>query len=142
MDGEEAKRTKGERRRARCSSSKAPGRISEGGGERKEPNSARTGNIESLKMGTESRGNHSLCSGLELQHPIMSKLWDLGGQIKRRKRRKKEPYIISLTVLTYSRNPTQPSPVWKINIPSTCKKPDYWAILNICYIFCSGIKGF
>ena len=34
-------------------------------GERKEPNSARTVNIEFLKIGTESRGNHSLCSGLE-----------------------------------------------------------------------------
>ena len=31
---------------------------------------------------TESRGNHSLCSGMELHHPIMSKLWDLGGQTK------------------------------------------------------------
>ena len=67
--------------------SKAPGRISEGG-ERKEPKSSLTGNIESLKIGTESRGDHSLCSGLELHHPIMSKLWNLGGQTKRR--RKKE----------------------------------------------------
>ena len=53
-----------------------------------EPNPARTGNIESLKIGTESRGNHSLCSGLELHHPIMSKLWNLGGRTKRKKERK------------------------------------------------------
>ena len=31
----------------------------------KEPKSYLKGNIESLKIGTESRGNHSLCSGLE-----------------------------------------------------------------------------
>ena len=54
------------------------------GGKRKEPKSARTGNIESLKIGTESRGNYSLCSGLELHHPIMSKLWNLGGRTKRK----------------------------------------------------------
>ena len=62
---------------------KAPGRISEGG-KRKEPKSSRTGNIESLKIGTESRGIHNLCSGMELHQPIMSKLWDLGGQTKRK----------------------------------------------------------
>ena len=63
---------------------KAPGRISEGG-KRKEPKSSWTGNIESLKIGTESRGIHSLCSGMELHHPIISKLWDLGGRTKRKK---------------------------------------------------------
>ena len=66
---------------------KAPGRISEGG-ESKEPKAYLTGNIESLKIGTESRGNHSLCSGLEPHHPIMSKLWNLGGQNQRKKERK------------------------------------------------------
>ena len=40
-----------------------------------------------LKEGTESRGIHSLCSGMELHHPIMSKLWDLGGQTKIKKER-------------------------------------------------------
>ena len=35
------------------------------GGERKEPQSSLKGNIETLKIGTESRGNHSLFSGLE-----------------------------------------------------------------------------
>ena len=57
------------------------------GGGRKEPKSSRTGNMESLKIGTESRGNHSLCSGLELHHPIISKLWNLGGRTKRKKNR-------------------------------------------------------
>ena len=66
---------------------KEPGQISEGK-KRKEPKSSRTGNIESLKIGTESRGNHSLCSGLEPHHPIMSKLWNLGGQNQRKKERK------------------------------------------------------
>ena len=55
------------------------------GGKRKEPKSSRKGNIETLKIGTESRGNLSLCSGMELHHPIMSKLWDLGVQTKRKK---------------------------------------------------------
>ena len=61
------------------------------GGKGKNQKSSRTGNIESLKIGTESRGTHSLCSGLELHHPIMSKLWNLGGHTKRKKR-KKERY--------------------------------------------------
>ena len=35
--------------------------------------------------GPESRCNLSLCSVMELHHPIMSKLWDLGGRTKRKK---------------------------------------------------------
>ena len=37
-----------------------------------------------LKIGPESRGILSLCSGMEIHHPIMSKLWDLGGRTKRK----------------------------------------------------------
>ena len=66
---------------------KAPERISEGGGKGRNQRSSRTGNIETLKIGPESRGIHSLCSGMELHHPIMSKLWDLGGRTKREKKR-------------------------------------------------------
>ena len=63
---------------------KAPGRISEGGKGRNQ-RSSRTGNIETFKkIGPESRGILSLCSGMELHHPIMSKLWDLGGRTKRK----------------------------------------------------------
>ena len=40
-----------------------------------------------LKIGPESRGILSLCSGMELHHPIMSKLWDLGGRTKRKERK-------------------------------------------------------
>ena len=40
-----------------------------------------------LKIGPESRGSLSRCSGMELHHPIMSKLWNLGGQTKRKKER-------------------------------------------------------
>ena len=36
--------------------------------------------IENLNIGTESRGIHSLCLGLELHHPIMSKIWNLCGR--------------------------------------------------------------
>ena len=43
-----------------------------------------------LKIGTESRDNHSLCSGLELHHPIVSKLWNLGGQTKRKRKMKEK----------------------------------------------------
>ena len=35
------------------------------GGERKEPKIISVGENRNLKIGTESRGNHSLCSGLE-----------------------------------------------------------------------------
>ena len=34
----------------------------------------------------ESRGSHIRCSGLEPHHPIMSKLWNLGGQNQRKKK--------------------------------------------------------
>ena len=57
--------TKGERRRERCSEEQGSRTNLGGGGKRKEPESSRKGNIETLKTGTESRGNHSLCSGLE-----------------------------------------------------------------------------
>ena len=40
-----------------------------------------------LKRGTESRGILSLFSGMELNHPIMSKLCDLGGWTKRKKKK-------------------------------------------------------
>ena len=45
-----------------------------------------------LKIGPESRCSLSRCSGMELHHPIMSKLWDIGGRIKR-KERKEYRYI-------------------------------------------------
>ena len=43
--------------------------------------------------GPESRCHFSLCSGMELHHPIMSKLWDIGGRTKIR--RKYMPLLIS-----------------------------------------------
>ena len=39
----------------------------------------------SLNIGPESRGSLSRCSGMELHHPIISNLWDLGGQTKNKK---------------------------------------------------------
>ena len=36
--------------------------------------------VATNNKGTESRGNLSRCSGMEPHHPIISKLWDLGGQ--------------------------------------------------------------
>ena len=62
--------------------SKAPGRISEGG-KRKEPKIISDGKHRILKIGTEYRGNHILCSGSELHHSIISKLWNLSGQTSR-----------------------------------------------------------
>ena len=50
------------------------------GGERKGPEPSWKGIHRILKIGTESRSNLSLCSGMELHHPIMNKLWNLGGQ--------------------------------------------------------------
>ena len=77
--GEWAHRKKRERRRARWSRrNKEPGRISEGG-KRKGPHHHDGTTYKINIKGTESRGNLSLCSGMELHHPIMSKLWDLGG---------------------------------------------------------------
>ena len=64
MDGEEKKGQKERGDGQDALEKKAPGRISEGG-KRKEPQSSLKGNIKTLKIGTESRGNHSLCSGLE-----------------------------------------------------------------------------
>ena len=81
------KRTKGERRRARFSGEQGA-RTNLGGEKRKEPKIISDGKHRILKIGTESRGNHSLCLGLELHHPIMSKLWNLDGQTKRKKERK------------------------------------------------------
>ena len=49
----------------------------------KGPEPSRKGIHRSLNIGTESRGNLSLCSGLELHHRIMSKLWNLSGQTSR-----------------------------------------------------------
>ena len=40
--------------------------------------------------GPESRCSLSRCSGMELHHPIMSKLWDIGGRNKRKERYKIE----------------------------------------------------
>ena len=82
MDGEEEKGRKERGDGQDVLESKAPGRISEGE-RRKEPKIISDGKHRILKIGTESRGNHSLCSGLELHHPIMSKLWNLGGQTSR-----------------------------------------------------------
>ena len=78
MDREEAKWRK-ERGEGNDLKGKNPGE-SWRGGKRKGPEPSQKGIHRILKIGTESRGNNSLCSGLELHHPIMSKLWDLGGQ--------------------------------------------------------------
>ena len=80
--------TKGERRWARCSVEKGA-RTNLGGGGKEGTQIISEGKHRTLKIGTESRGNHSLCSGLELHHPIMSKLWNLGGQTQRRKKERK-----------------------------------------------------
>ena len=64
MDGEEEKGRKEIGNGQDVLENKAPGRILEGG-ERKEPQSSLKGNMETLEIGTESRGNHRLCSGLE-----------------------------------------------------------------------------
>ena len=82
MDGEEGKRKKGERIRARCSGEQGT-RTNLGGGGKEGTKLISDGKHRILKIGTESRGNHSLCSGLELHHPVMSKLWNLGGQTSR-----------------------------------------------------------
>ena len=58
-------------------------RVTLGGEKRKGPEPSRKGIHRNLNIGTESRVNHSLCLGLELHHPIMSKLWNLGGQTSR-----------------------------------------------------------
>ena len=79
------KRTKGERRRARCAEEQGA-RTNLGGGKKEGTKIISDGKHIILKTGTESRGNHSLCSGLEPHHPIMSKLWNLGGQNQRRKK--------------------------------------------------------
>ena len=78
MDGEEAKGLK-ERGDGNALKGKKPGE-SWREGKRKGPEPPRKGIHRIIKIGTEYRGNPSLCSGLELHHPIMSKLWDLGGQ--------------------------------------------------------------
>ena len=55
--------------------------------------------------GPESRCHFSLCSGMELHHPIMSKLWDPRGRTQRKK--KKESWILRLygsTIYTYTNN--------------------------------------
>ena len=70
-----------------------------------------------LKIGTESRGNHSLCSGLELHHPIMSKLWNLGGQTKREKVSKS--WIPFLVQITYSHGKSSRILVKGGNLPQT-----------------------
>ena len=50
-------------------------------------------------IGPESRGILSLCLGMELHHPIMSKLWDLGGRTKRKKKNiEKLDFVSSSTV--------------------------------------------
>ena len=80
---------KGERRRARCSGEQGA-QTNIGGGKKEGTQIISEGKHRTLKIGTESRGNHSLCSGLELHHPVMSKLWNIGGQTQRKKERKKE----------------------------------------------------
>ena len=62
MDGEEAKRTKVERGRARCFVEQGT-RTNLGGGEKEGTKIILDGKHRILKIGTESRGNHSLCSG-------------------------------------------------------------------------------
>ena len=78
MDGEEAKGRK-ERGDGNALKGKNPGESWRGGG-KEGPEPSRKGIHRNLNIGTESRVNISLCSGMELHHPIMSKLWNLGGQ--------------------------------------------------------------
>ena len=62
MDGEEAKRIKGERRQERCSVEQGT-RTNLGGGEKEGTKIISDGKHRILKIGTESRGNHSRRSG-------------------------------------------------------------------------------
>ena len=62
MDGEEGKRTKGERRRARGSGEQGTW-TNIGGGEKEGTIIISDGKHRILKIGSEYRGNHSLCSG-------------------------------------------------------------------------------
>ena len=78
--------TKRERIRARCSVEQGT-RMNLGGGKKEGTKLISDGRHRILKIGTESRGNHNLCSGLELHHTIMSKLWNLVGQTKRKEKK-------------------------------------------------------
>ena len=60
MDGEEEKGTKGERRRAICSVEQGT-QTNLGGGEKEGTKIISDGKHRILKIGTESRVNHSLC---------------------------------------------------------------------------------
>ena len=75
MDGEEAKRKKGERIRERCPGGQRT-RVNLGGGERRGPEPSQTGIHRNLNIGTESRVQITDALGKELHHPKMSKLWD------------------------------------------------------------------
>ena len=72
MDEEDAKRTKGERRRE-CSVRQEPGWILEGE-KRKGPKPSRTGIHRNLNIGTESRETQADVRGTGNNHPIMDKL--------------------------------------------------------------------
>ena len=75
MNGEEAKRTKGERRRERPW--RARTRVNIGGGGKEGTRTITDRNTNrNLNIGTESRVQIADALGKELQHPKMSKLWD------------------------------------------------------------------
>ena len=61
-DGEEAFRTKRERRRARCPGGQGT-RLNLGGGKMEGPKTITDGKHRTLKIGTESRDHFSLCAG-------------------------------------------------------------------------------
>ena len=99
--GEGAYRKKRERRRARfLFGARIPDESRRG--EKGRDHIIIEGNTYKPKIkGTESRGYLSLCSGMELHHPIMSKL---GTLVARPKERKKERdfYYILISILRYS----------------------------------------
>ena len=65
--------------------------------------------------GPESRCNLSLCSGMELHHPIMSKLWDIGGRTK--KKGKKRKSVLRMIMMAASQDGERPA----CELPQGCK---------------------
>ena len=82
MDGEEGKDERREETGKMFWRARHPDESRRGGG-KEGTKIISDGKHRILKIGTEYRVNHSLCSGLELHHPVMSKLWNLGGQTSR-----------------------------------------------------------
>ena len=75
MDGEEAKRTRGERIWERCPGGQRT-QINLGGEKRMGPEPSRTGIHKNLNIRTESGVQIADALGKELHHTKMSKLWD------------------------------------------------------------------